>query len=112
MSPTNNLLGVSLDEIVKEFLDLLDKNNFVRDFFLGNLVMLGYDFEEFKYDKKFIFNDLSIYKVTDNFPKITTNTVKSAIVRASYELDINKIENWKIQKSHFDRFHLWQSFKL
>jgi len=102
LSPTNNDTGISLDQMVDRLLSLLDKNNFVRDFFLGNLVLLGYDFEENKYDKKFIFNDLSVYEVLDDFPKLTSNIVHSAIVHASYNLDINKIENWKIPTSQFE----------
>ena len=103
LSPTTNSLGISLDEIIKDLLNLLENNNFIRDFFLGNLVLLGYDFEENKYNKKFIFNDFSTYEVLDDFPKITSNTVQSAIIRANYELDINKISNWKIETSHFDK---------
>lgn len=101
LSPTNNVRGISLDKMVKELLNLLDKNNFARDFFLGNLVLLGYDFEENKYNKKFIFNDLSVYEVLDDFPKITSNILKPAIIRASYEIDINKIKNWKIETLDF-----------
>ena len=66
-------------------------------------MLLGYDFEENNYNKKFIFNDFSTYEVLDDFPKITSNTVQSAIIRANYELDINKISNWKIETSHFDK---------
>ena len=102
LNPTNKNEAFSVDEMVDELLNLLNKNNFVRDFFLGNLVLLGYDFEESKYNKKFMVNDFSIYEVLDDFPKITNATVEPAIVQANYNLDINKIENWKIETLDFE----------
>ena len=62
--------------------------------------MLGYDFEENKYDKKFILNNF-LHIVLDDFPKITPDTVQQEIIHASYNLDINKIDNWKIKNSDF-----------
>ena len=51
--------------------------------------------EEINFDENFA------TEVLDDFPKITSNILKPAIVRASYEIDINKIKNWKIETLDF-----------
>jgi len=86
----NNLIA-SIDNDIK--------NIELKRIFWSKLNNLGYVYEE-EYEN-YIFELKSIYKynvVDEEFPKMTSNSLKKGIVNVSYEISINELENFIIKE--------------
>jgi Putative PD-(D/E)XK family member, (DUF4420) len=57
------------------------------------LLAAGYiDSHESKYTRRFTLNDIRIIKVDDNFPRLTSFSTPTGIMRAMYEIDLDKVQ--------------------
>lgn len=94
MSPEYN--GITLNKLIVEMCALfLDSDD--RDLFMSKVALQGYEYHNY-YDE-FVFEMIyrKFYIVNGEFPKISPADVPDAVVKASYEIDLNKISKFEIQ---------------
>ena len=85
---------ITLNSYVLEISNKLDNNEL--EIFNNKLSEIGYtcdtEYDNYIYSKK----GLDRYCIKDEFPTIKSKDLKDGIVRVSYELYLNKINNYKI----------------
>ena len=59
---------------------------------------MGYRFDEEYRKHGYMVSAPKFYKVTDDFPKITTSNVHAAIKDISYKIPLNVIQNYRLQE--------------
>lgn len=88
--------GHSLNELVEGVLSEID-DEITRICFLNKVhQVLGKASEE-QVDEKFLLGDLVIYEIADQFPCLTSDSVPSGIISASYQITLNSIKEFKIE---------------
>ena len=60
---------MSLDDICNQLMKNIN-NNYIRDYFITNLLLVGYNPDEKHYPQKYKLNDELIYEITEGFPKL------------------------------------------
>lgn len=83
----------SLNGLIDEMLNLLKCDE--KTEIISKLLELGYVKDE-KYDKSIHKIQLiGHYKVDDDFPKLTSRGIPNGVVNVKYDIDLNKIEQYK-----------------
>lgn len=95
MSPAYN--GISLNKLILEtrqmFLSADD-----ADTFLAKVAMQGYEYNNYYDEFVFEVSDLTRYKVTDQFPKLTHANVPKEITKANYDLALAEIMSFSTKE--------------
>lgn len=88
--------GTSLNKITREILEKIELDQ-DRATFIMKLADVGYYLEDY-YDS-FVYHvfDMSIYKVSDDFPRLTKNSLPKAIAKCKYDIIIKMIESYKVK---------------
>ncbi len=97
----DNKKSFTLTELVKEIRKKLDFDQESKFIFEKKLTMAGYsDLDDYS-DSHFIKTDSpSFYEVSEKFPSITSGKIDiSSIIRVNYDLDITKLEEYKVEES-------------
>ena len=97
----DNNKSFTLTELVKEIRKKLDFDQDSKFIFENKLTMAGYsDLDDYS-DSHFIKTDRpSFYEVSEKFPSITRGKIDiSSIIRVNYDLDITKLEEYKVEES-------------
>jgi len=86
--------NMSLNSIVHQFRELLDSKQLLE--FDEKLRKSNY-VEDARYDDyNYLFIRRDEYEVAEEFPRITSGTLPNGITKASYEIDISAIQQFKI----------------
>lgn len=93
MSPSFN--GIKLNKLVSEVISQLNTTS-QKELFMDKLNLYGFDFSP-EYDQwVFSLRDFSVYFVRVNdFPKITKMMIPEAVTKVIYEIQLNKIQQYK-----------------
>ncbi|MBO7054309.1 MAG: PD-(D/E)XK motif protein [Bacteroidales bacterium] len=83
-------LNSLIDDIQKQILSVQ-----IKDVFFSKLEKLGYHYNVLYDDYVYNQNKMVEYIVDASFPRMKKNVLPSAIIKASYELDLNELESYK-----------------
>lgn len=92
--------AVSVKEAVDEMRRVLADAPEASRIFEEKLVSLGYIDKQVYEDKLFRVGSSSYYRVEDDFPRLVTNEVHTAIVAVRYDLSLVGIEPWKVGEEY------------
>jgi hypothetical protein len=87
--------GITLNKLVIEIRNLFSDSE-DKDLFMSKVALQGYEYhnyyDDFVYEKIYNKN----FCVNQNFPRLTPGDVPEAIVKAVYEIDLNKITEFEV----------------
>ena len=91
--------GFTLNSIVKDLLEMLSKNPSAAQKFEVLLFQTGYvEREEYSEHNYRLVEDIK-FEVDENFPRLTRNNLPTAVVDASYTLNLRKLEEEFLNES-------------
>ena len=88
--------GINLNKLIVKIRNLFQDSD-DRDLFMAKVALQGYEYHNYYDDFVFELIYSKIFKVCVQFPKLTPQDVPEAILRASYDIDLNKIEEFEIK---------------
>ncbi len=92
---SENYNGITLNKLVKEILtklhSVVDKEKFISKLSLNGYVVHDY-YDSFVYEKR----NLSRYRVTESFPRLTHKDVSESIMKVTYEIALTKLSEFEI----------------
>ncbi len=87
--------GITLNRLVIEVMNMFSDSE-DHDVFMSKVALQGYEYnnyyDDFVYEKIYSRN----FKVTSDFPKMTPATVPEAVVKSTYDIDLNRIAGFEI----------------
>ncbi|MDB0050591.1 PD-(D/E)XK motif protein [Pseudomonadales bacterium] len=93
--------GLSITDLTDEINDLIGADLSTKHIFERKLMLVGYDTDDAACQTLFQDAGIQIYEVTDEFPKITTDMISSAISKVVYELELGQIQEYLVRKDRF-----------
>lgn len=105
LSPTNGQNSKSIKNYVRNISNLLNDNYEAFDMFSSFLYEYGYNpLDEDDYES-FDFQEILVYKVNDNFPKLIpsmiVNSLSERISKVNYRVDLDGLKSKKIDQLKF-----------
>ncbi|MDO6809883.1 PD-(D/E)XK motif protein [Zobellia galactanivorans] len=90
--------GESLNSLVDEILEILEDDTIASNLCKLKLLESGYyDVHRPFYEEKgYMVRQENIYRVSDNFPRITENQVPEGVGDVKYSIVLSKSEDWRI----------------
>ena len=90
--------GESLNILIDEVSELLNDNTMASNLFKLKLLESGYyDIHKPLYDERgYTIRQENIYRVTDNFPRITENQIPIGVGDVRYSIVLSESEEWRI----------------
>ncbi len=87
--------GITLNKLIVDIRNLFSDND-DRDLFMSKVALQGYEYNNFYND--FVFEKIynKNFKVDKNFPRLTPNDLPEAVVKAIYDIDLNKISEFEV----------------
>lgn len=83
--------GQNLPEFIATMRTAIQGNAEATRLLSERLIAAGYiDSHESRYPRRFLLNDVRVLKVGDGFPRLTLGTAPAGIMRALYEIDLDK----------------------
>jgi hypothetical protein len=87
------VLGKSLPDFIDATRSLIQDDNQAQQLLSDRLISAGYcDAHADKYSRRFELAGLRVLEVAGDFPRMTHGTVPSGITRATYDIDLDKIQ--------------------
>lgn len=87
--------GITLNKLIVEIMNLFSDSD-DRDLFMSKVALQGYEYhnyyDDFVYEKIYNKN----FRINADFPRLTPGDVPEAVVKAIYEIDLNKIAEFEI----------------
>jgi hypothetical protein len=84
--------GQNLPEFIAAMRAAIQGNAEATRLLSERLLAAGYiDSHEGRYPRRFVLNDIRVFKVSDGFPRLTPGTAPAGITRAMYEIDMDKV---------------------
>lgn len=93
MSPAYK--GITLNKIIVETADMFEDEAVKNDFW-AKVALQGYEYNDYYDDFVFQLCNHWKYKVNEKFPKLTPDNVPSAISKASYDLLLSELDEFRI----------------
>lgn len=90
--------GFSFASIINEFRELLKASPSALFDFESKLLGLGYVDRKEYFDKYYVFYGFRFFKVDENFPKLTRESVAEEIIKVKYDIAISEIRNFEIME--------------
>ena len=105
VSPTlvNSIGSFSLPSLVDEIINSFAGDKYTIETFLGYLELVGYQHNGDVIFDNYVENFMNVFKLTDNFPKLTRNNVHKAIEKCSYRINASMLGDWEIPKTQLIR---------
>lgn len=95
--PPDRVGGVSLNEVVSTIEHILAYDIVAIDLFRTKLSAYGYmDLPEYS-QQKYYHSATQHYRIDENFPKLTSQSVSKQIIAAQYELSLPSLIDWLIE---------------
>jgi len=92
----NAVDAFTLNSKVSEMREILSDDLSALELFNQKLLIYGYidlpDYDKYWYR----ISEVRKYRIDENFPRLTRSNIKSQIVAASYQINLQAIENWRI----------------
>lgn len=88
--------GIKLNKLYLEIANLFPDGD-DRDLFMSKVALQGYEYHNYYDDFVFELIYFKNYRINADFPKLTPYDVPEAIVKGSYEIDLNKISEYEIK---------------
>ena len=88
--------GITLNKLIVKIRNLFADSD-DRDLFMAKVALQGYEYHNYYDDFVFELIYSKMFKVCAGFPKLTPQDVPEAILKASYDIDLNKIEEFEIK---------------
>lgn len=87
--------GITLNKLIVDIHNLLTDSD-DRDLFMSKVALQGYEYHNY-YDN-FVFELIynKNFRIHDDFPKLIPGYVPNAILKATYDIDLNKITEFEI----------------
>lgn len=100
---TNFENGLSIEDISKSIRELLvQESSEIMDLFEYKLIEYGYIPEIINQPlHKFIIDKLKVFYVSDSFPKISSDNIKSQITSVKYSIDLSQCSNYEVELKAF-----------
>jgi len=90
--------GFSFYSIIEHYRELLSNSPKSLFSFEGKLTNLGYFDRKEYYDLYFTFGGFRLFKVDNDFPRLTSKNVRNEIATAKYDLSLSSLRNWEIKE--------------
>lgn len=97
-----NYSAINLYSVVMKLESLMVENNISEEFYY-NLLKLGigahevFDVKSYINGFKYILHNTRIFKVVEDFPKLTRNILPKAIISAKYEIQLDLLQEFEIE---------------
>lgn len=88
--------GFSFASLINEFKELLKSSPSALFDFEDKIFQLGYIDRKEYYEKYYVFYGFRFFKVDNNFPKMTRETIPKEIIKVKYEIAISEIKGFEI----------------
>ena len=84
--------GNSLPDFVDNILSLISDDTQALHLFSNRLISAGY-FKNHadRYTRRFVLSEIRLFEIGDGFPRITHATVPLGVIRATYDIDLDKV---------------------
>lgn len=87
--------GITLNKLIMQVREMFSTAE-ERDHFMANVALQGYEYHNIYDEYVYEISGYRRYAVTGGFPRITPNTVASAIKKASYEIYLTDLAEFEI----------------
>lgn len=94
MSPAFN--GFTLNKLVKDVSEMFENNEDI-ELFLNKVAIQGFIFNDYYDDFVYALSDVNKFVVNESFPRLTRETISSAICKAQYEITLKDIVSYLIK---------------
>ena len=94
---SGNYNGITLNKLVIDILNM-SLDNCDRDLFLSKVALHGYEYDNYYDDFVFELIYVKKYRIDVDFPKLTPFNTPENVIKASYEIDLNKITEYEIKE--------------
>lgn len=91
---SSNYQGLTINKVFEEILQALSDIN-DKDDFREKVSLQGYEYSDYYNDFVYEIRNYVEYIVNDNFPKLTHKNVPKSVVKANYELSLQRIDSFK-----------------
>lgn len=88
--------GVNLNKLILETRSLFTSDEDRNDF-MAKVALQGYVYNDYYDDFIYEIRSCNRYRVTNGFPRLTHELLPEAICKASYEILLQKIEQYKLK---------------
>ncbi len=95
MSPGFN--GITINQLILETCEKF-LNVYEKDDFINKVKLQGYSYNDYYDNFVYEIKDLKRFLIAGEFPRLTRNSVNSAITKASYDLSIPEIMSYRIDQ--------------
>lgn len=95
----NSIGSFSLPSLVDEIINSFSGDKYTIETFLGYLELVGYQHNGDVIFDNYVENFMNVFKLTDNFPKLTRNNIHKAIEKCSYRINASMLRDWEIPKT-------------
>jgi hypothetical protein len=94
--------GQNLNELIEKIRNILNVNQAVLNRFNESLMRAGYFEDDIdKYLKRYNLLYKKIYKIIDDFPRISSSNLDNGVLKVSYSLEPTAIEKFTIEEMDF-----------
>lgn len=95
-SPATDGIGISLRQLYTQCRQLVEHDALIEGMFLQKASALYGKAGESQLDDQFKISKISVFDVTDEFPRLTRNSVHAAIQEARYEISIGALTSFEV----------------
>lgn len=88
----------NLNTIVEYFINLLSNDNIILNMFLKKITDRKYCYDKYFDEHNYLFKDVNLYLVNNDFPRYTKKTVIPGVTNMTYDLILSAIDQYKICK--------------
>lgn len=88
--------GITLNKLIMDIRNRFQDND-DRDLFMSKVALQGYEYHNYYDDFVFELIYSKNFSVSDDFPKLTPGDVPEAILKVTYDIDLNKIAGSEIK---------------
>jgi len=93
MSPEYN--GITLNSLVLEIRNMFEDDE-DRNIFLAKTSLQGYQYHDYYNDFVYEQSCFRKFRVSDGFPRMTSENIPEGIISATYDIDINKLNDFEV----------------
>ena len=88
--------GITLNKLIVDIRNRFQDSD-DRDLFMSKVALQGYEYNNYYDDFVFELIYSKKFRVSDNFPKLIPGDVPESILKATYDIDLNKISEYEIK---------------
>jgi len=88
--------GITLNKLIVDIRNRFSDSD-DRDLFMSKVALQGYEYHNYYDDFVFELIYSKNFRVSDGFPKLTPGDIPEAILKATYDIDLNKIAEFEIK---------------